>query len=54
MIEYQVTVTIHNTFLIDAESEDEADEKVRELSPVELLEHCELDIDYIEAQCITK
>tara|TARA_R100000697_G_C5403762_1_gene185999 strand:+ start:180 stop:335 length:156 start_codon:yes stop_codon:yes gene_type:complete len=48
MREYKVTVTIHNTFLIDADSEDEADEKVRELSPVELLEHCDLDIDYIE------
>ncbi len=48
MTEYKVVVTIHNTFLIDADSEDEADEKVRELSPVELLEHCDLDIDYIE------
>ena len=50
MTEYKVVVTIHNTFLIDADSEDEADEKVRELSPVELLEHCDLDIDYIEEQ----
>ena len=50
MTEYKVVVTIHNAFLIDADSEDDADEKVRELSPVELLEHCDLDIDYIEEQ----
>ena len=50
MTEYKVVVTIHNTFLIDAASEDDADEKVRELSPVELLEHCDLDIDDIEEQ----
>ena len=50
MIEYKVKITISNTFFIDANSEDEADEKVRELSPVELLEHCDLDIDYVEEQ----
>jgi hypothetical protein len=50
MIEYKVKITISNIFFVDANSEDEADEKVRELSPVELLEHCDLDVDEIEEQ----
>ena len=54
MSNYRVGVTIHNRFDVEAENEDEAETKVRELDPWDTLEHCELRIEYIEEESVNE
>ena len=48
MTKYYVGLTIHNTFEVEAESEHEAEEKVRELSVYATLDEADYNITYVE------
>ena len=48
MTKYYVGLTIHNTFEIEADSEYEAEEKVRDLSVYATLDEAEYNITYVE------
>ena len=48
MAKYYVGLTIHNTFEVEADSEFEAEEKVRELSLEDTLDAAEYNITYVE------
>ena len=48
MSKYYVGLTIHNTFEVEAESEYEAEEKVRELSVYATLDEADYNITYVE------
>ena len=46
--EYAVGVKIINMFYVNAESRDEAEQKVRELDPYETLKDCDFNIEYVD------
>ena len=48
MTKYYVGLTIHNTFEVEAESEEEAEEKVLGLSLEDTLDGAEYNITYVE------
>tara|TARA_R110000764_G_scaffold49075_1_gene108694 strand:- start:290 stop:481 length:192 start_codon:yes stop_codon:yes gene_type:complete len=48
MNKYYVGLTIHNTFEVEAESEYEAEEKVRELSVYATLDEADYNITYVD------
>ena len=45
---YYVGLTIHNRFHIEADCEDEAEEKVRGLSVYATLDEAEYNVTYVE------
>jgi hypothetical protein len=45
---YQVGVTIHNSFVVDALNEEEAELKVRELDVHDTLKDCDFNIGYVD------
>lgn len=45
---YYVGLTIHNMFEIEADSDDEAEEKVRALSVYATLDEADYNITYVE------
>ena len=48
MKQYQVGVKIYNSFTVEADSEEEAELKVRDLGVYETLQECELQICYVD------
>ena len=48
MKNYAVGIKVHNDFYIGAESEEEAEQKVRELDPYETLKDCDFNIEYVD------
>ena len=48
MTTYYVGLTIHNTFEVEADSEFEAEEKVRDLSLEDTLDAADYNITYVE------
>lgn len=48
MTKYYVGLTIHNVFEVEAESELEAEEKVRNLSIEDTLDDADYNITYVE------
>ena len=48
MKNYAVGIKVHNVFYIGAESEEEAEQKVRELDPYETLKDCDFNIEYVD------
>tara|TARA_Y100000361_G_scaffold70498_1_gene62317 strand:- start:728 stop:958 length:231 start_codon:yes stop_codon:yes gene_type:complete len=47
-MKYQVGIKIYNSFEVDAESEEEAEQIVRELSIESTLRDCDFNIDYVD------
>ena len=47
-MKYQVGVKIYNTFEVEADSEEEAEEKVRELDVYATLRECDFNICYVD------
>jgi hypothetical protein len=47
-MKYQVGVKIFNSFEVEAESEEEAEEKVRELDVYKTLMDCDFNICYVD------
>ena len=47
-MKYQVGVKIYNSFEIEADSEEEAEQKVRELDVYETLDNCDFNITYVD------
>ena len=45
---YQVGIKIFNSFEVEANSEEEAEEKVRELDVYETLDDCDFNITYVD------
>ena len=48
MKKYQVGVKIYNSFEVEANSEEEAEEKVRELDVYKTLMDCDYNITYVD------
>jgi hypothetical protein len=48
MTKYYVGLTIHNVFEVEADSEFEAEEKVRNLSIEDTLDDADYNITYVE------
>ena len=48
MTKYYVGLTIHNVFEVEASSEDEAEEKVRDLSIEDTLDDADYNITFVE------
>jgi|TARA_B100000424_G_C22903686_1_gene480618 hypothetical protein len=48
MKNYAVGIKVYNVFYIGAESEEEAEQKVRELDPYETLKDCDFNIEYVD------
>ena len=48
MKNYAVGIKIYNVFYIGAESQEEAEEKVRELDPYQTLNDCDFNIEYAD------
>jgi hypothetical protein len=48
MTKYYVGLTIHNTFEVEADSEEQAQEKVRELSVHDTLDGADYNITYVD------
>ena len=48
MTRYYVGLTIYNTFEVEADNEDDAQEKVRSLSIHETLDDADYNITYVE------
>ncbi len=48
MTKYYVGLTIHNVFEVEAASEDEAEEKVRDLSIEDTLDDADYNITYVD------
>ena len=48
MKKYQVGVKIFNSFEVEADSEEEAEEKVRELDVYKTLMDCDYNITYVD------
>ena len=48
MPKYYVGLTIYNTFEVEADNEDQAEEKVRDLSLEDTLYDCDYNITYVE------
>tara|TARA_Y100001938_G_scaffold141185_1_gene210564 strand:+ start:931 stop:1155 length:225 start_codon:yes stop_codon:yes gene_type:complete len=47
-MKYQVGVKIFNSFEVEADSEEEAEEKVRELDVYKTLMDCDFNITYVD------
>jgi len=47
-MKYQVGVKIYNSFEVEADSEEEAEQKVRELDVYATLKECDFNICYID------
>jgi hypothetical protein len=47
-MKYQVGITIYNSFEIEADSEEEAEEKVRDFDTFKTLRDAEYDITYVD------
>ena len=47
-MKYQVGVKIYNSFEVEANSEEEAEEKVRELDVYATLRECDFNICYVD------
>jgi hypothetical protein len=47
-MKYKVGVKIYNSFEVEADSEEEAEEKVRELDVYATLRECDLNICYVD------
>ena len=47
-MKYQVGVKIYNSFEVEAESEEEAEMKVREMDLYDTFEHCDYNICYVD------
>ena len=47
-MKYIVYITIHNSFDVEAKSEEEAEQKVRELGVYETLQDCDFNITEVE------
>jgi len=47
-MKYQVGVKIYNSFEVEADSEEEAEEKVRELDVYATLRECDFNICYVD------
>ena len=47
MKNYAVGIKIYNVFYIGAESQEEAEQKVRELDPYDTLRDCDFNIEYV-------
>ena len=45
---YQVGIKIYNSFDVEAESEEEAEQKVRELSIDATLRDCDFNVSYVD------
>tara|TARA_R110002153_G_scaffold100555_1_gene236522 strand:- start:1640 stop:1807 length:168 start_codon:yes stop_codon:yes gene_type:complete len=54
MAKYYVGLTIHNVFEVEADSEFEAEEKVRDLSLEDTLDHADYNITYVEQKETTQ
>ena len=48
MTKYYVGLTIYNTFEVEADNEEQAQEKVRDLSIQETLDDADYNITYVE------
>ncbi len=48
MKNYAVGIKIYNTFYIEAESEEEAEQKVREFSIESTLRDCDFNVEYVD------
>jgi hypothetical protein len=48
MTKYYVKLTIYNTFEVEADSEEQAEEKVRDLSVYATLEAADYNITHVE------
>lgn len=48
MNKYKVGVKIYNSFEVEADSEDEAEQKVREMDLYDTFEHCDYNICYVD------
>ena len=48
MKNYAVGIKIYNTFYIEAESEEEAEQKVRDLDVYQTLDDCDYNITYVD------
>jgi len=48
MKKYQVGVKIYNSFEVEAESEEDAEMKVREMDLYDTFEHCDYNITYVD------
>ena len=49
-MKYKVGLAIYNNFWIEADNEEEAEEKVRALGVYETLEDAEYDVTYVELE----
>lgn len=47
-MKYQVGVKIFNSFEVEADSEEEAEIKVREMDLYDTFEHCDFNICYVD------
>ena len=47
-MKYQIGVKIYNSFEVDADSEEEAEEKVREMDLYDTFEDCDYNITYVD------
>ena len=47
-MKYRVGIKIYNSFEIEANSEEEAEEKVRELDVYQTLDDCDFNITYVD------
>ena len=47
-MKYQVGVKIYNSFEVEAESEEEAETKVREMDLYDTFAHCDFNICYVD------
>lgn len=49
-MKYKVGLTIHNCFDVEANNEEEAEEKVRNLGVWETLEDAQYDVTYVDKE----
>ena len=47
-MKYKVGVKIYNSFEVEADSEEDAEIKVREMDLYDTFEHCDFDICYVD------
>ena len=47
-MKYQVVVKIYNSFEVEADSEEDAEIKVRELDLYDTFKHCDFNICYVD------
>ena len=49
-MKYKVEITIYNSFEVEANSEEEAETKVRELSARDILNDSDFNVNYIDKE----